>query len=60
MQCQYRHFRDDSLPVCVAVSKSCSVMQALPGVPQEQPAVLNLARCKHKLNEEMLRRKAIS
>ena len=48
---QHLHFSDNLLTVRVT-EQIVLVTQVFPGVPQEQPAVLNLARCKHELNDE--------
>jgi hypothetical protein len=40
------HFRDDLFPVDVT-KFVVFIAKILPGVPQKQPAVFDVARCKH-------------
>jgi hypothetical protein len=48
------HARSDLVAVR-ATELIVLVAQILPGVPQEQPAVFHLARCKHELENDEAR-----
>ena len=45
------YFSEDLFPVRGA-EKIVLVTQILPGVPQKKPAVFNVTRCKHELDDE--------